>query len=72
MVLLEMELTVNWFRFKETCWRRRLEDLDNGERESRLQCYCYKQMALWRMLANDADKLFKAICPPDSGGSATN
>ena len=72
MVSLEMEWTQNWFRFQEECWRRRLEDLDDGERESGLRCYCYKQMALWRMLGDDADQLFGAIRPPDSEGSATN
>jgi len=72
MVLLEMEWTQNWFQFKETCWHQRLEDLDDGERESGLQCYCYKQIALWKMLGDDADKLFKVICPPDPGHSATN
>ena len=36
MVSLEMEWTQNWFQFKEECWRQRLEDLDDGERESGL------------------------------------
>jgi len=48
-------------------WRERLDELDDDESEAGLQCYCYKQMGLWDMLADDAAKTFSTIIEPPSG-----
>ncbi len=67
LVRLEMQWTINWFRSHEMRWRERLDELDDDESEAGLQCYCYKQMGLWDMLADDAAKTFSTIIEPPSG-----
>jgi hypothetical protein len=56
-----MQWTVNWFRERESCWRERLENLENEEREEGLTCYCYKQMAVWRKFGDEAETMFSTI-----------
>jgi hypothetical protein len=67
-----MEWTVNWFRFRETSWRKRVEDLQDGEREEGLRCYCYKQMALWKELGDNADEVFRKLITTQSEDGGTN
>jgi hypothetical protein len=64
LVKLEMQWTTNWFRNQELCWRERSERLQDEEREEGLQCYCHKQMALWRALGDDAEQRFSGLWEP--------
>jgi len=61
----EMQWTINWFRWKEEQWRLRLNNMEDEERPPGLDCYCYKQMALWNSLADQAETQFTNIlgCP---------
>jgi hypothetical protein len=58
LVEYEMQWTVNWFRWKQKEWHRRLRDLADEERAPGLDCYCHKQIALWDSLADKADAKF--------------
>ena len=64
LLTLEMKWTVNWFRHQQHSWEERLEDLLDQEREEGLQCYCHKQMALWKALGDDAEQQFSGIVGP--------
>ena len=61
----EMQWTVNWFQWKEEQWRLRLSDMDDEEKPPGLDCYCHKQMVLWRSLADQAQTQFTKVlgCP---------
>lgn len=48
----------------------RLDDLDDDESDAGLRCYCYKQMGLWDMLADDAEQRFGKLIGPPSGDPA--
>lgn len=64
LVKLEMQWTVRWFRDRERCWTERLENLLDEEREEGLQCYCYKQLGLWKALGDAAEQRFSGIMEP--------
>ncbi|KAI0245553.1 hypothetical protein BJV78DRAFT_1158538 [Lactifluus subvellereus] len=61
LVGLEMEWTVNWFRWKENKWRKRLGNIEDGEWPPGLDCYCHKQMVLWGSLAEQAETKFSSL-----------
>ncbi|KAI0245541.1 hypothetical protein BJV78DRAFT_1137879, partial [Lactifluus subvellereus] len=61
LVGLEMEWTVNWFRYKEKEWKKRLGDVEDEERPPGLDCYCHKQMALWASLVDQAEIKFSSL-----------
>jgi hypothetical protein len=61
LVGLEMEWTINWFRWKQEQWRKRLDDLEEEERPPGLDCYCHKQMVLWGSLADQAQTRFTTL-----------
>ncbi|KAI0245206.1 hypothetical protein BJV78DRAFT_1140462, partial [Lactifluus subvellereus] len=61
LVGLKMEWTVNWFRWKENEWRKRLGNVEDGEQPPGLDCYCHKQMVLWGSLAEQAETKFSSL-----------
>ena len=61
LVELEMGWTLNWFEWKKDQWLRRLDDLEDGERPPRLDCYCHKQVALWDSLSEQAKQKFSTL-----------
>jgi hypothetical protein len=61
LVGYEMQWTVNWFRWKEDQWRRRLNDLENEERPPGLDSYCHKHITLWHSLAEQAQTQFSNV-----------
>lgn len=65
-----MQWTIDWFRSHHKRWRERLDDLDDDESDAGLRCYCYKQMGLWDMLADDAEQRFGKLIGPPSGDPA--
>ncbi len=65
LVAYEMQWTVNWFRRMEEDWELRCKRLEDGIVVSGLDCYCYKQIAMWRTLADQAhDKFSVALGRP--------
>lgn len=56
----EMRWTVNWFRWKEMQWKDRLERVRQDLRPLGFDCYCEKQIALWKNLGDTADSKFSA------------
>jgi hypothetical protein len=55
-----MQWSVKWFQWQEDKWRHRLNDVEDGERPPELDCYCHKQMVLWKLLADQAQTQFSA------------
>ena len=58
LVGCEMQWMVNWFQWKEEEWRKRLRDVISDERPPGLDSYCYKQIAMWGTLADQAHTKF--------------
>jgi hypothetical protein len=61
LVKLEMQWAINWFQYQERRWSERLEGLLDQEREEGLQCYCHKQIGLWKAFGDDAKQRFGGI-----------
>ena len=56
-----MQWIVNWLQWKEGEWRKRLGDVKDEERPLGLDCYCHKQIVLWGMLADQAERQFSEL-----------
>lgn len=60
LVGYEMQWTVNWFRRMQEEWELRLKRLENDAEAPGLDSYCYKQIELWKSMADKAHDRFSS------------
>jgi hypothetical protein len=64
LIKLEMTWTVKWFRHQEERWNMRLDANGGGGRDEGLNCYCNKQIVLWKALGDDTEHIFNSLVGP--------